>query len=363
MVAPPKPVRITVAEAVDRYLDMCSARVAVGALSENTVDNYRQNLEMMLRLLGPEGESKVLDEVTGEDIDVLTYRFAVTPDLRRDSQPGGHSPAGGKSVTSQAIFRAAMSAFFTVAKQQKWVQESPLDYAQLAPGRAKSVSGKRKALSREQAAAVLEFGAGPEGEAKTVRQRVAWAGRRAVLFLLLYTGARNSELTGANRADFTPVGAGEGAGRVGALWLVHGKGGKDRLLPVPVAAWEVLVEYWAVVDRAVVAHDLPESTDRVAAFVSSWGRRMNPMGVNRVVDGARLAVAAVPSVSHLAREMVPHTLRHTAATLVLAGDEASLPAVRDMLGHANIALTSLYLDTSVDSLSDVLGAHPLQGEG
>lgn len=358
MVAPPKPVDITVAAAVDRYLDICRARVAIGALSEKTVGNYQQNLEMMLRLMGDEAEVKLLDEVTGEDIDALTHRFAVTPDLRRSPSTVGPVRTGGKSATSQTIFQSALSAFFTAAKAQRWVQESPMDYAILRPGRAKGVSAKRKALSIEQAMAVLRYGAGRSEDGRTPRQEVAYYGRRAVLALLLYTGARNSELTGASRADFTPVPA-DSRG-VGAMWLVHGKGGKDRVVPISAASWRVLREYWAVVDRAVAAGHLPADTEVGAAFVSSYGRRMNPKGVSRIVDYARDAVSAEPEVAHLARSMVPHAMRHTAATLMLSGDEASLPAVRDMLGHTNIALTSLYLDSSVDSLSGLMGAHPLQ---
>lgn len=355
MVAPPKPIEITVAAAVDRYLDLCQARVAVGALSARTVDNYRQNLTMMLRLMGDEAEVKLLDELTGEDIDTLTHRFATTPDLRRTG-PGVRG-SGGKSATAQTIFRSVLSAFFTAAKQQRWVQESPLDYAALRPGRAKSVDAKRSALTFEQAQAVLEFGAGRLADVRTPRQRVAFYGRAAVLGVLLYTGVRNSELTGANRADFRPVNDVPG---VGAMWVAHGKGGKDRVIPVPTPAWARLCEFWVQVDRVVRDGGLPAGTEVQAAFVSSYGRRMNAMGVNRVVDAARVAVAQAPGAAHLARDMVPHAFRHTAATLMLASDEGSLPVVRDMLGHSNIALTSLYLDSSVDSLSELMGSHPLR---
>ena len=232
-----------------------------------------------------------------------------------------------------------------------------MDYAALRPGRAKSVDAKRSALTFEQAQAVLEFGAGRLSDARTPRQRVAFYGRAAVLGVLLYTGVRNSELTGANRADFRPVNDVPG---VGAMWVAHGKGGKDRVIPVPTPAWARLCEFWVQVDRAVRDGSLPAGTEVQAAFVSSYGRRMNAMGVNRVVDAARVAVAQAPGAAHLARDMVPHAFRHTAATLMLASDEGSLPVVRDMLGHSNIALTSLYLDSSVDSLSELMGSHPLR---
>lgn len=357
MVAPPKPIDITVAQAVDRYLDLCRARVAVGDLSPASVDNYTQNLYMMLKLLDPVKAAGLLDELTGEDIDTLTLRFANTPDFR--VKEGRVSAT--KSVSAQRIFRSVLSAFFTVAKAQRWIQESPLDYASLTPGKVKAVDSKRKALTMEQAQAVLKYGAGSLEQAVTPRQKIAYYGRVAVLWVLLYTGARNSELTGANRGDFQP--ATDTAG-VGAFWAVRGKGGKQRVVPVPAAAWILLREFWAQVDQAVREGKMPADTDLEAAFISSWGKRMNMMGVNRVVDRARDEVRAVPGLEHLGRDMVPHAFRHTTATLMLASDEGNLPMVRDMLGHSNIALTSLYLDTSVDSLAEMMGAHPLQdGEG
>ena len=58
----------------------------------------------------------------------------------------------------------------------------------------------------------------------------------------------------------------------------------------------------------------------------------------------------------LENRMSPHTLRHTFATHLLAGDLRSL---QEMLGHADIGTTQIYTHLSTDRLREVyFDAHP-----
>jgi len=57
----------------------------------------------------------------------------------------------------------------------------------------------------------------------------------------------------------------------------------------------------------------------------------------------------------------PHVLRHTFATHLLA-EGADLNAVKELLGHANLAATQLYTHNNIRRLQDVYRqAHP-EGE-
>ena len=58
------------------------------------------------------------------------------------------------------------------------------------------------------------------------------------------------------------------------------------------------------------------------------------------------------------KDISPHTLRHSFATHLLEGG-ASLSAIRDMLGHADIATTEIYTHVELTGLRDeILTHHP-----
>ena len=59
-----------------------------------------------------------------------------------------------------------------------------------------------------------------------------------------------------------------------------------------------------------------------------------------------------------ARAVIPHGLRHTAATLMLA-EAWDGNIIARLLGHASVATTSKYLDELPGELSVALNTHPL----
>jgi len=154
-------------------------------------------------------------------------------------------------------------------------------------------------------------------------------GRRdRALFELLYaTGARVSELTGAQVRDFHPD---------LHVLRVRGKGRKERIVPVGRAAREALSGHLA---------DRPDA-DRTSPLVASLrGRALTRDRVLRLLraysEGAGLKAA--PS---------PHGLRHAFATHLLEGD-ADIRAVQELLGHASVATTQLYTHVEQDRLRTI----------
>src|SRR5690606_39750748 len=97
--------------------------------------------------VGLAGGGRVLDDLTGEDVDAVLLAFARKPDGRRAAGAGG----GGQSASSQARFRRSVSALFKHAVLAGWVQIDPMSVATIRARERGGLRPERRALTREQA--------------------------------------------------------------------------------------------------------------------------------------------------------------------------------------------------------------------
>ncbi len=119
--------------------------------------------------------------------------------------------------------------------------------------------------------------------------------------------------------------------------------------------------------RAVTFARTERGVEPLALFVNSWGRMTSTRTWHRVFHNASNFVASYPGTWPAARDVHPHTLRHTFARRYLAylrrasrsndyqdewGDLDEIVIVQRALGHSNLATTSKYL--SGDSVSGVV---------
>ena len=161
---------------------------------------------------------------------------------------------------------------------------------------------------------------------------------RALLELLYSTGARISEAVGLDVDDL------DDEQRVVRL---HGKGGKDRIVPVgrPALASVDAYRVRARPDLARRGRGCP------ALFVNARGARLSRQSAWHVLRGAADAAGLTAEVS-------PHTLRHCFATHLLAGG-ADVRVVQELLGHASVTTTQIYTHVTVDTLREVYAtSHP-----
>ncbi len=114
--------------------------------------------------------------------------------------------------------------------------------------------------------------------------------------------------------------------------LVHGKGSKERLVPISPYLAKQLIKYQNL--RASYFSDkLPPEPQ---LFVSRRGRMLTPEAVKKFMVEAAKAVHVSPDV-----RVSPHTCRHTFAHLQLKNG-LDLYSLSRLMGHENIAITQRY---------------------
>ncbi|MGK9065967.1 tyrosine recombinase XerC [Stutzerimonas chloritidismutans] len=156
---------------------------------------------------------------------------------------------------------------------------------------------------------------------------------QAMLELFYSSGLRLAELVSLNLEQLD-LGSG--------LVHVHGKGNKQRILPVGRKALEAL-QAWLPL-RAL--SNPPDS----AVFVSQKGRRLGARAVQVRVREA--------GVRELGQHLHPHMLRHSFASHMLESSQ-DLRAVQELLGHADIGTTQIYTHLDFQHLAKVYDqAHP-----
>jgi integrase/recombinase XerC len=156
-----------------------------------------------------------------------------------------------------------------------------------------------------------------------------------VLEILYCTGIRLSELINLRLQDVD---------RSAMTIKVTGKRNKQRIIPVTRQLVKLIDEY--LLSRANIA-----SPGILEIIVTDQGKKAYPVFIYRKVKHY-LTLAGVKGVKS------PHVLRHTFATHML-NEGADLNAIKEILGHANLAATQVYTHNSIEKLKSIYKlAHP-----
>lgn len=166
--------------------------------------------------------------------------------------------------------------------------------------------------------------------------------RNALIVLMLYgCGLRLAELVGIDRSDLASDG--------GTL-RVRGKGGKERIVPLPGLVRKKIEHYRTLIERLNICN----STEK-ALILTSKGGRVSRSTVSR-------AVKEELSRSGVQGKRSPHVLRHTYATHLL-NEGADMREIQELLGHASLQATQVYTHNSIARLQEAYTkAHP-RGKG
>lgn len=161
----------------------------------------------------------------------------------------------------------------------------------------------------------------------------SWKGLRDRLMIaLLYeTGIRLSELIELKSIDVS---------RARQTIKVHGKGSKDRLVPVSSQMLEMVEEY--LEDRL---------GDADVLMVTDSGRPLYPSFVYRRVNHYITEASSLSKCS-------PHVIRHSFATHLL-NHGADINAVKELLGHSSLNATQHYTHVTTTRMKSVHQGSPL----
>ena len=163
----------------------------------------------------------------------------------------------------------------------------------------------------------------------------------AMLEVMYGSGLRVSELCALDLSDLELS--------AGTIRIRHGKGAKERIVPLGDAAKHALQQYLA--SRHGLRHPRSKQQHPHALFLNVRGGRLTTRSVARLVKHSCVQAGTRVVVS-------PHALRHSCATHLLDGG-ADLRSIQEILGHASLGTTQRYTHLSIDHLMNVYdSAHP-----
>ncbi len=260
---------------------------------------------------------------------------AYESDLRAadDAIPGGLINADAGSVQSyisslndaaSSVARRASSlrGFYKFLMLEKIIKTNPTANLEL-PKRARPLP---KFLSTDE----IELLISSAGDTKNSLRL------RAMIELLYASGLRVSELCEL------PM-----TGILGDKLLIHGKGAKERIVPMHAGAVHALNKWLDARGDNPSKYVFP--TNAAAGHITRDGffKILKKCAVLAGIEPARVT---------------PHVLRHSFASHLLAGG-ANLRAIQTMLGHEDISTTQIYTHVMPEHLESVVAEHHPLGNG
>jgi site-specific recombinase XerD len=157
---------------------------------------------------------------------------------------------------------------------------------------------------------------------------------RALIVLLWRAGLRISEALSLQESDLDRS--------RGAVLVRRGKGGKRREVGMHRSAWDQL-EPWLAIRR-----QLPVGALLCVIHGPTAGRHWEASAARKQLHHAALAAG-------VRRRFAPHQLRHAHA-VEMAHEGVPLVVIQRQLGHANLGITSIYLQ-GIDSSEIISTVH------
>jgi integrase/recombinase XerC len=180
----------------------------------------------------------------------------------------------------------------------------------------------------------------------------SWPTRDTAILELLYgCGIRNAELTGLNLDDIHWA---------NEAILIHGKGQKERYVPLGDAAAAAIRAYMAERSARLSVASEGQGFVTHALFLNLQLRGLGKPGIEARLTTRSVAriVKRIAILRGLSADVHPHTLRHAFGTHLLE-EGADLRAIQELLGHERLSTTQRYTQLTTAQLSVVYDrTHP-----
>ncbi|WP_087971591.1 site-specific tyrosine recombinase XerD [Oceanobacillus rekensis] len=277
-------------------------------LSDNTLKSYGRDLKHYLEYLEKRAQKETWETVTRNNI--MGFLFILKDE--------------GKSTATLSRHISAIRTFHQFLIREQIVTHD----ASLHIEKPKKERKLPDILSQEEVEKLLD-----------IRGNTTLSIRNKAMLELLYaTGLRVTELITLKVSDLHLT--------MGFVQC-FGKGSKERIVPLGDVAKSAMEIYLDTSRQLLIKKNKQET----ALFVNQHGRPLTRQGFWKILKTLVRDAGINKTIS-------PHTLRHSFATHLLENG-ADLRVVQEMLGHADISTTQIYLHVTKSRLKDMYKAyHP-----
>ncbi len=276
--------------------------------SKHTIKGTKYDLKRFVRFLEQEQIAHI-EDLTAEVL--ADYQQELCFCLTAKGKP--------LSVRTQAQRMGVIKGFTRYLKECDYLLHDPAEAIQL-PKKPKRLP--RVILSSKEVKKLLT--------APDMRTNKGYR-NRIILELLYDTAIRRAEVANISLSDLDLA-----AGYI----LIHGKGDKDRVVPVSARVCELMQNYILLVRPNFISNE-----DLGYLILNRWGRKMDPNAVWAVVK--RCAYLA-----GIKKNTTTHTFRHTCATHMLKNG-APVRHLQQMLGHESLESTQIYTHVTINDLKQI----------
>lgn len=262
------------------------------------------------------------------EIDLLQFLDFLAPENLLVNQIKSHTirawlvALSNQGIQNRSINRklATLRTFYKYLQRRGDVTDNPMQTIRMVKT-SKTLPTYLRESEMEQVFAQQEI---PQNTFEEVRDQL-------VLMLLYGTGMRLAELIQLTLQQVN----------LSAKTLrVIGKRNKERIIPMPAILVELVKQYQAL-----------NPFQSPYLLLTDKGEPCYPMFIQRLVKKYLGEVSTLEKLS-------PHVLRHSYATHLL-NRGADLNAIKELLGHANLAATQVYTHNSMEKLKEIYKqAHP-----
>lgn len=277
------------------YIDVfLEAQSAEKGRSQKTIDAYASDLYLAQQTIG----------------DLLT----ATPEQIQNYL--SHLPDKPSSIARKL---SALRTFYKFLMLEKIISENPVKNLETPK--------KERVLPKYLTPDEIELLISSSGDIKTSTRL------RCMIELLYASGLRVSELCELQMSA-----------NLGDRLLIHGKGAKERLVPIHESAQHALYKWLQIRGDNDSKYIFPTNSKSGHITRDAFFKTLKKCAVLSGINPARVS---------------PHVLRHSFASHLLAGG-ANLRIIQTILGHEDISTTQIYTHVLPEQLRDTVeSAHPL----